>query len=126
VVVDCCYKIHVTTGPGLFESVYEAVLKHELEKRGLVVRTQVEVRLVYDGLDFGIAFIADMIVNGLVILELKSLEKVAAIHHKQLLTYLKLTGLKLGLLINFGDKRIKDGITRLANGLPDSTPDHAS
>jgi GxxExxY protein len=117
VVVDACYRIHTRLGPGLLESVYVRILEHELTKGGLNVRREVPVSFWYDDLEFDEGFRADLIVNGTVILELKSVEKTAPVHKKQLLTYLKLTGLKLGLLINFGAPLIKDGITRLANGL---------
>jgi GxxExxY protein len=119
VVVDCCYRIHTRLGPGLLESVYEAVLEYELKKRGLQVARQVPIPVVYDDLVFDEGFRADLLVNSLVLLELKSVEKTAPVHRKQTLTYLKLTGLKLGLLINFGAPLIKDGIVRLVNRLPE-------
>ena len=119
IVVDACYQIHTRLGPGLLESVYERILEHELKKRGLKVARQVSIPVVYDGMEFEEGFKADLIVNSLVILELKSVEKTAPVHRKQTLTYLKLTGLKLGLLINFGAPLIKDGIFRLVNGLED-------
>jgi GxxExxY protein len=117
IVVDCCYRIHTRLGPGLLESVYDRILEYELKKRGLSVARQVPIPVVYDGLEFEEGFRADLIVNGLVILELKSVEQTAPVHRKQLITYLKLTGLKLGLLINFGAPSIKEGITRLVNKL---------
>ena len=117
IVVDACYQIHVRLGPGLLESVYLRVLEYELKKRGLNPQREVPVSFRYDELEFDEGFRADLIVNGIVILELKSLEKTAPVHRKQLLTYLKLTGMKLGLLINFGAPLIKDGIVRLVNGL---------
>lgn len=117
IVVDCCYRIHTRLGPGLFESVYETILEYELKKRGLAVRRQVEIPVIYDELQFELGFRADLIVNELVILELKSVERTTAVHPKQLLTYLKLTGLKLGLLINFGSPLIRDGVERLVNNL---------
>ena len=117
IVVDCCYRIHTQLGPGLLESVYERILEYELKKAGLSVVRQVPVPVVYDQLRFEEGFRADMIVNGIVILELKSVEHTGPVHKKQLITYLKLTGLKLGLLINFGAPLIKDGITRLVNKL---------
>ena len=119
IVVDACYHIHTRLGPGLLESVYERILEYELKKRGLRVVRQVPIPVVYDDQLFEEGFRADLIVNGLVILELKSVEKTAPIHRKQTLTYLKLTGLKLGLLINFGAPLIKDGIYRLVNKLED-------
>ena len=94
-----------------------ASLSYELQKRGLCVATQVIIPVVYDGKTFDNGFVADMIVNDCVIIELKSVEKVVPVHKKQVLTYLRLTDLKLGLLINFGEILIRDGITRLVNGL---------
>lgn len=119
IVVDAAYQIHVKMGPGLLESVYETVLEHELRKRGLHVERQVPVSIVYDELVVSDAFRADLIVEDLVILELKSVEQMHPVYAKQLQTYLKLTGKRLGLLINFNTKLIRDGITRIANGLPD-------
>jgi GxxExxY protein len=119
IVVDACYHIHVRLGPGLLESVYARVLEYELTKRGLCVRREVPIAFGYDGIQFDEGFRADLLVDEKVLLELKSVEIIAPVHKKQVLTYLKLTGMKLGLLINFGAQLIKDGITRLANGLPD-------
>ena len=119
IIVDAAFKVHTRLGPGLFESVYESVLEYELAKRRLHVVRQVAMPVVYDSLKIDDAFRADMIVGGKVIIELKSLEKLAAVHSKQLNTYLRLSGLKLGLLINFGEVLIKDGITRIANHLED-------
>lgn len=123
IVVDTSYKIHTRVGPGLLESVHEAILAHELKKAGLNVTRQQKVPILYDGLEFDEGFRADIIVEGMVILELKSVEAVADVHKKQLLTYLRLTGKRLGLLINFGSPLIKSGITRIVNGLPDVIPD---
>lgn len=116
-VVDAAYQVHTQLGPGLLESVYEIVLAHELNRKGFHVERQKPVTIEYDGLKFDEGFRADMIVNGKVILELKSIETVLPVHKKQLLTYLRLTNLKLGLLINFGSVLIKDGISRVVNGL---------
>jgi GxxExxY protein len=116
IVVDACYKIHVALGPGLLESVYERVLVYELRKRSLEVAVQVAIPIVFEGLQFEEGFRADIIVEGCVIIEIKSVEKVAPVHKKQLLTYLRLTGCRLGLLVNFGEALIKDGITRVING----------
>lgn len=116
-IVDASYKVHTELGPGLLESVYEIVLAHELEQRGLNVVRQQAVPLIYNGIRFDEGFRADLIVQDGVIVELKSVEKIAPVHKKQLLTYCRLTGKKLGLLINFGENLIKDGITRIANGL---------
>ena len=117
VVVDAAFQIHTTLGPGLFESVYQAALAHELRDRGLLVQTEVEVPVVYKEVRLDVGFRADVIVEDKVIIELKAIESVAAVHKKQLLTYLRLTGKHLGLLINFNVVLIKDGITRLINNL---------
>ncbi len=116
IVVDCALALHRETGPGLFEVVYEVVLAHDLEARGLRVERQVAIPIALRGTQFDEGFRADMIVDGKVLLELKSVEKVTKAHHKQVLTYLKLTGLKLGYLLNFGEALMKDGITRIVNG----------
>jgi GxxExxY protein len=112
-IVDAAFRVHMAVGPGLFESVYEALM----ENLGLRVERQVMVPLEYEGLRFDEAFRADMIVDERIIVELKSVVEVHPIYKKQLLTYLKLTGLSLGLLINFGADRIKDGVFRVANQL---------
>ncbi len=117
IVVDACYHIHTRLGPGLLESVYARILEYELTKRGLKVQREVPISFRYDELEFDEGFRADLIVQGIVILELKSVENTAPVHKKQLLTYLRLTGLKLGLLVNFGEPLIKEGIFRLVNGL---------
>ena len=119
-IVDAAFKVHTTLGPGLMESVYQTVLSHELRQRGLRVQCEVPVAIRYDNLRFDVGFRADLIVNNIVIVELKSVENTAAVHKKQVLTYARLADLRLGLLINFGAARIKDGITRLVNGLPDA------
>jgi len=116
IVVDCAVKVHMRLGPGLLESVYEAVLAYELGKRGLSVERQVSVPIFYDDICFEEGFRADLIVARKVILELKSIECVTNAHKKQLLTYLRLTGMKLGYLLNFGEALMKDGITRTING----------
>jgi len=117
VVVDASYQIHSRLGAGLLESVYRRILAYELTKCGLKVSSEVSIPFRYDGIEFDEGFRADLIVEKKVILELKSVENSAPVHKKQLLTYLKITGLKLGLLINFGSPLIKNGITRLVNGL---------
>ncbi|MCX7424996.1 MAG: GxxExxY protein [Planctomycetia bacterium] len=116
-VVDAAYKVHTTLGPGLLESVYEIVLAHELKQRGLAATRQVPVPIQYDSIVFDEGFRADIIVEDTVILELKSVESVARVHKKQLLTYLRLADKRLGLLINFGEELIKTGVTRVVNGL---------
>jgi GxxExxY protein len=116
-IVDVAYRMHTVLGPGLFESVYEAVLASELQKRGLRVATQQPIPVVYEGTRFEMGFRADLVVEDKVIVEVKSIVEVGALHKKQLLTYLRLADKRLGLLINFNVVRIKDGITRIANGL---------
>lgn len=117
IVVDAAVQVHRAMGPGLLESVYEAVLSHELERRGLRVQRQVPVAIEYEGMRFDEGFRADIIVGDKVILELKSVERVTPAHKKQIQTYLRLTGKKLGFLLNFGEALMKDGITRAVNGL---------
>jgi len=116
IIVDEAVRIHKALGPGLLEIVYEAVLARRLKKRGLVVERQKPVSIEFEGEHFDEGFRADLIVNGLVIIELKSVEKVSPVHKKQLLTYLRLTDLKVGYLLNFGDVLMKDGIRRIING----------
>jgi GxxExxY protein len=116
-IVDAAFKIHTTLGPGLLESVYEAVLAHELNNRGFKVERQKSLPVVYDNIRLEEGFRADLMVSDMIIVELKSVEEIAPVHKKQLLTYLRLTDKRLGLLINFGAARIKDGITRIANKL---------
>jgi len=117
IIVDAAFKIHTTLGPGLFESVYETVLAYELEKRGLRVSRQQPIAIVYDSLEFEEGFKADLMVEDKVIVELKAIEAIRPVHKKQLITYLRLANKRLGLLINFNVSLIKDGITRLVNGL---------
>ena len=119
-VVDSAIKVHSALGPGLLESVYEAVLAKELESRGLRFSRQVSVPIEYEGTKFDEGFRADIIVEGKVILELKSVEEVSKVHHKQLFTYLKLKELKLGYLLNFGAVLMKGDIKRMINGLEDA------
>ena len=118
-VVDAAYSVHVALGPGLLESVYESVLAYEFADRGLSVARQKPIPVIYRNLHFDEGFRADLIVEEKVIIELKSLETLAPVHQKQLLTYLRLADKRLGLLINFGAVRIKDGIIRIVNGLPE-------
>lgn len=118
VIVDAAFHIHKTLGPGLLESVYETILAREINKRGLQVLRQQAIRIQYEELSFEEGFRADLIVADRVIIEIKSIEQLAPVHRKQLLTYLRLTNKRLGLLINFGAPVIKDGIERVANGLP--------
>ena len=116
-IVNAAYKIHTTLGPGLLESVYEATLAYELGKRGIEVVRQQPIPVVYESIRMEMGFRADLIVGGSVIVELKSVEIVAPVHKKQLLTYLRLADKRLGLLVNFGAELIKDGITRVVNHL---------
>ncbi len=119
VVVDAAMKIHRDLGPGLLESVYETALAYELGKRGLQVRTQVGIPVIYEGVPMGIGFRADLLVEECLIVEIKSVEALPSVAYKVLLTYLKVSGLRLGILLNFGEERMKDGIRRVVNGLPD-------
>jgi GxxExxY protein len=119
VIVDCAYKVHTTLGPGLLESVYEAALAYELGKRSLQAERQRPLSVIYENVRLEEGFRADLVVSDLVIVELKSVEEIAPVHKKQLLTYLRLSDKRLGLLINFGAARIKDGISRIVNGLPE-------
>ncbi len=116
-IVDAAYRIHRKVGPGLFESVYERILRYELERRGLLVLVQHPVPVIYDAIRIEEAFRADLIVENKVIVELKSVEAIHPVHQMQLLTYLRLSGLRLGLLINFNVPIIKSGIKRIANGI---------
>lgn len=117
VIVDVAYHVHVELGPGLLEAVYQKVMVYELRKRGLNVEARVPVPIVWDALEFVKGFEADLIIERLVIVELTSVEAVLPVHKKQLLTYLRLPDKRLGLLINFGSELIKDGISRIVNGL---------
>ena len=119
IVVDVAYQIHRELGPGLLESVYQAIMLHELTKRKLQVTSQSQLPVIWDGMAIEVGFRADLIVEGILLIELRSVEQIAAVHKKQLLTYLRLTNCRLGLLINFGTELIKNGITRVVNGLPD-------
>ena len=116
IIVDTAITVHKELGPGLLETVYEVILAHELEKRGLSVKQQVSVPIEYNGIKFDEGFRADILVENKVIIELKSVESVNKAHKKQVLTYLRLTGCKLGYLLNFGESVMKDGISRIING----------
>ncbi len=117
IIVDSCYKVHKKLGPGLLESVYEEVLAYELRKNEIKYERQVCIPVRYNNIRMEIGFRADLIIEEKVIIEIKSIETVMPVHKKQLLTYLKLSGKKLGLLINFNEELIKDGITRIVNNL---------
>jgi GxxExxY protein len=114
-VVDAAIKIHRCLGPGLYESVYETCLAHELTIRGFVVRHQVPFAVVYEGVRMEKGFRADMVIDDLVILEIKSVAAIAPVHRKQLLSYLVLTDKRIGLLLNFGSEMMRDGISRVVN-----------
>ena len=116
-ILNACYKIHSHFGPGLFESVYKEALCMELAKSGLQFSKEVGIPVFYENITLELGFRADIIVENKVLIELKSIESIAPVHKKQLLTYLRLTGLKLGLLINFNEAHLKEGITRIVNKL---------
>ena len=116
-IVNAAFLIHQQIGPGLLESVYETVLFHELKTRGFHVERQKPISISFNGMNFDEGFRADLVVEKKVIVELKSIEKIIPAHKKQLLTYIKLTGMRVGLLINFSEYLIKDGVTRIVNGL---------
>jgi iron complex transport system substrate-binding protein len=114
-VVDASMKLHKALGPGLLESVYRVILQKKLIDRGYRVKKEEPIPVVYEGIQFEMGFRADLLINECFIVELKSISKLAPVHAKQLLTYLKLTGFRLGLLINFGEELLKTGIKRVAN-----------
>jgi GxxExxY protein len=120
IIVDTAFKIHKGLGPGLLESAYQTIMVYELRKRGLQVESEVSMPIHYDGLTLDIGYRADIVVEKAVIVELKSVEKMSVVCKKQLLTYLRMADMRLGLLINFGALLIKDGISRVANGIEDS------
>jgi GxxExxY protein len=122
-VVDAAYKLHLSIGPGLLESVYHILLARQLERRGLIVERQKTVRFVYDGVEFEEGLRVDLLINRCVVVELKSIEKLLPVHTKQLLTYLRLLDLPVGLLINFGGATLKEGLHRVVNNY---TPPSAS
>jgi len=122
IIVDTAIELHRHLGPGLLESVYEVVLAYELTARGLSVQRQVPISIIYKTMKFDDAFRADLLVADKVIVELKSIEQMNNAHRKQLQTYLRLTGLKLGYLLNFGSALMKDGIVRAVNGLEETYP----
>jgi len=117
ILVGTAIEVHRELGPGLLESVYEVVLEHELKQRGLAAKRQVPISIVYKGIAFAEAFRADLLVADKVIVELKSVEQISKAHRKQIQTYLRLTGLKLGYIFNFGAALMKEGIVRAVNGL---------
>jgi GxxExxY protein len=117
IIVDCCYRIHKRLGPGMLENVYEELLSYELSTKNINYIRQKTIPLHYDNIKFDVGFRLDFLVESKVVVELKSIEKVLPVHKKQLLTYLKITKLKLGLLINFNCALLKDGIFRIVNNL---------
>ncbi|NJD39520.1 MAG: GxxExxY protein [Geobacter sp.] len=122
-IIGSAIKLHQTLGPGLLESVYEMILACDLERAGLQVERQKPVSFEYDGLWFDDAFRVDLLVEGTIVVELKSVETVAPVHSKQLLTYLRLLDLPVGLLLNFGAATLKDGLHRVVNHLdPSASP----
>jgi GxxExxY protein len=118
-IVDAAYHIHRELGPGLLESAYEQLMTHALRLRSLRVDRQVPVPIHFDGVQIDAGFRADLVVEGLVLVETKSTECNHPVHAKQVRTYLRLSGLRLGLVVNFGMELLKDGVTRVVNGLPD-------
>ena len=116
-IVDVAFKTHTAFGPGLLESVYETIMAYELQKRGLQVRRQQPIPVVHEGIRMDLGFRADLIVENKVVVEVKSIEAIAPVHKKQVLTYLRITNKKLGLLITFNVELIKNGISRVVNGL---------
>ena len=121
-IVDAAVQIHRERGPGLFESLYEALLECELQRRGLRAERQRTIGFCYDGVHFEDAFRADLLVEHCVIVEVKSLERLAPIHTKQLLTYLRLMDLRVGLLLNFGAEMMREGVKRVVNNYTASSP----
>lgn len=119
-ILDAAVKLHSDLGPGLLESVYEALLARDLERRGLAVERQKPVAFDYDGLRFSEGFRVDLLVGLQVVVEIKSVEGLLPVHHKQLLTYLRLMDLPVGLLINFGAPTLKEGLRRIVNGFQPS------
>ena len=117
-ILDASFKVHTELGPGLLESVYEVTLAHELRKAGLTAERQVPIPIIYDGIQFEVGFRADLVVHDLVIVELKAVEALTNAHRKQLLTQLRLSKKRLGLLLNFSCARLRDGVVRVVNGLP--------
>ena len=116
IIVDTAVHLHQELGPGLFENVYEVILTKLLAKKGLAIQRQVSIPIEFKGEHFDEGFWVDLFVEGKVIIELKSVEKITPVHKKQLLTYLKLTNTKLGFILNFGEEVMKDGINRVING----------
>ena len=121
-VIDCAMRIHTRLGPGLYESVYETLLEYELQKAGLRVQRQVPIPVIYDDLKLPDGFRADLLVEGIVLVEIKSLETLASVHYKQVTTYLRCSELHVALLINFGEEHLRDGIKRIVNNYEGASP----
>ena len=115
-VVDCGFRLHRDLGPGLLESAYEAILADQLRRRGICVERQKPIPIRYDGIELAEGFRADLLLDGNLLIELKSVERLSPLHGKQVLTYLRLLNLPLGILINFGGVTFKEGVRRIANG----------
>jgi GxxExxY protein len=116
-IVDSIFKVHSSLGPGLLESAYQVSLAYELTKRGLEVQTEVPQPIIYDTVKLDIGYRLDMLVNHTIVIENKTVDVLLPVHQAQLITYLKLSGLKLGFLVNWNSAKIKDGIHRIVNGL---------
>lgn len=114
-VIGACIKVHEELGPGLLESIYESALCHELSTAGIKYKRQVEIGVIYDGIDLGMGFRADVIVENKILLELKSVESITKVYAKTVMTYMRMTSLEVGLLINFNVELLKEGITRISN-----------
>ena len=125
-IIDAALKVHSALGPGLMESVYETCLVHELRKRGLCALQQVKVPLVYDGVELDADYRIDLLVEGFVVVELKAVPAVLPVHKAQLLSYLRLSGKQLGLLLNFNVVRLREGIWRIVNKIPEPSKSAAT
>ncbi|HAH36525.1 MAG TPA: GxxExxY protein [Algoriphagus sp.] len=121
IILDSAFEVYFKLGPGLLESIYERILAKELREKGLEIQTQVPVPVFWKGEEIGLGYRGDLLVNGKVLVELKSVEKILPIHPKQLITYLKVLDLRLGLLINFNEVKLVNGIVRVVNGLKESS-----
>lgn len=115
-VIDCGFRLHRDLGPGLLESAYEAILAHQLVAHGICVERQKPIPIRYDGVELAEGFRADLLLEGRLLVELKSVERLSPLHSKQVLTYLRLLDLPLGILVNFGGATFKEGVRRIANG----------
>jgi GxxExxY protein len=124
-IIRCAIKVHSRLGPGLLESAYEACLAYELRREGYKAETQVGLPLVYDAIKLDLGYRIDLLVNDAVIVELKSVDAVLPVHQAQLLSYLRLSGCKVGLLINFNVVHLRDGIKRMVNNYEDSPAYHS-